>query len=76
MNENERIKLIELTSKAVAINEELLADEKEFIAIAGDSSVDVGSLREMNDPLNELCSKELLLLAASKSLLQITTNKF
>jgi len=74
MHKNERSKLIELTSRAVAVNEELLGDEKKFIA-AIDSSSDVLYLLEMNEHLNELCSKEHLLLAASKSLLQIMSNK-
>jgi hypothetical protein len=71
---NERDKLIELISNAVAVNEKLLAEEKNFIsAVAG--SVDTSSLQQMNEELSDLCNKERLLLAASESLLQIMSNK-
>jgi hypothetical protein len=71
---NERDKLIELISNAVAVNEKLLAQEKNFIsAVAG--SVDTSSLQQMNEELSDLCNKERLLLAASESLLQIMSNK-
>jgi hypothetical protein len=74
MQETERNKLIELTSRAVSVNEELLADEKKFIATISTSS-DVSTLHAMNEHLNELCSKEHLLLSASRSLLQIMLKK-
>lgn len=74
MNETERNKLIELTSKAVSVNEKLLSDEKKFIEAVSANSDHV-VLEEMNEQLNELCSKEHLLLAASKSLLQIINSR-
>jgi DNA-binding MarR family transcriptional regulator len=74
MQENERNKLVELTKKAVTINEELLANEKKFIEEVSSGGKD-SSLEELNEKLNELCSKELLYLAATKSLLQIINKK-
>ena len=74
MNEDERNKLIELTSRAVSVNEKLLSNEKEFIAAVSATS-DLTSLEAMNDRLNVLCCEEHLLLAASRSLLQIMNPK-
>ena len=73
MNENERDKLVDLTSKAIEVNKELLADEQRFIVAVPTASE--SSLHEMNEHSNDLCSQEHLLLAASKSLLQMVTNK-
>ena len=66
----ERDKLIELTKKAISINEQLLCDEKKFLT-AISSQQDTISLQEMNESLNNLCGKEHLYLAAAKSLLQM-----
>lgn len=74
MNEKERSKLIELTERAAVINEKLLSDEKVFIeAVAADN--DPSSLQEMNEKLNDLCTKEHLYLSATKSLLQMMNKK-
>jgi hypothetical protein len=74
MNPNERDRLIELVTNAVAINEKLLSEEKNFInAVSGVTGT--SSLQKMNEQLNDLCSKEHLYLAASKSLLQIMSNR-
>lgn len=70
MKNYERDKLINLTERAVAINEKLLANEKEFIKALADNK-DVTSLKDMNENLNEMCRKEYLYLSAAKSLLQI-----
>lgn len=70
MQEREQNKLIELARKAVSINEELLGDEKRFIE-AVSSNQNFSSVVEIND----LCSREHLCLAATKSLLQIINNK-
>ena len=73
MDEREKNKLIELTSKAVSINEKLLADQKRFIdAIM--SQEDTVALEETNEKLNELCRIEHLFLSATKSLLQRINN--
>lgn len=70
MKNYERDKLINLTERAVAINEKLLANEKEFIKALADNK-DITSLEDMNENLNEMCRKEYLYLSAAKSLLQI-----
>lgn len=74
MQQNERNKLIELTEKAIKVNEKLLADERKFLA-AIDSSKDPGYLEQENEMLSELCRKEHLYLSATKSLLQIINKK-
>ncbi len=74
MQENERLKLIELTERAVKINEKLLLDEKNFIeAVSADT--DFTSLEKANDALSELSRKEYLYLSAAKSLLQNINKK-
>jgi hypothetical protein len=70
MNESERNRMMELVSRAISVNEQLLDHEKRFMD-AVSTSADLSSLQELSDHLNELCSKELRFLAASKSLLKI-----
>lgn len=72
MKEMERSKLIDLTERAVRVNEKLLSDEKKFIeaVAAGEES---GLLQELNQKLNELCRKEYLYLGAAKNVLLKST---
>jgi hypothetical protein len=69
MDENEKSKVIELTERAIVINEKLLADEKNFIKEAPTSS-DVDYLKEKNEQLDNLVRKEHMYLGAAKSRLQ------
>jgi hypothetical protein len=74
MQKSERNKLIELTERALTINEELLADEKKFIK-AVSSGEDLSSIKELNEKLNQLCRKEHMYLAATKSLIKTIQKK-
>ncbi len=74
MQESERNKLIELTKRAVSVNEKLLAEEKHFIEAVTDNTNSF-LLEELNENLAELCRKEHLYLSATKSLLQIINKK-
>jgi site-specific recombinase XerD len=69
MNNGERARLVELTSKAVEVNERLLAEEKKFIDAASGSS-DVIFLKQMNAKLTSLIRIERLYLQATKVLLR------
>lgn len=70
MKETERDRLIELTKRAISINEKLLAKEKYFVE-AINSDTNPLLLKELSETLAELSRKELLYLSATKSLLQI-----
>jgi len=62
-------KLIELTSKAVAINKELLRKEEEFIsAVSNDASLAL--LKIINERIFLLNRKETLFLEVTKMMLE------
>jgi hypothetical protein len=69
MDRNEKSKVIELTERAIVINEKLLADEKNFVKEAAKPS-DVDDLIEKNEQLNKLARTETLYLGAAKARLQ------
>jgi hypothetical protein len=69
MHENEKSKVIELTQKAIVINEKLLTDEKSFVDDAS-KSFDTKDLKEKNENLKNLARKENLYLDAAQSLLK------
>jgi hypothetical protein len=69
MDENIKSKVIQLTERAIVINEKLLRDEKDFIKEAS-TSLDVDALKEKNEDLTNLARKENLYLGAVKSKLQ------
>ena len=61
-------KLIELTSKAVSINEKLLKEEKDFMA-AVELDQEMWLLEKMSDDINLLIRKEHLFVGAIKMIL-------
>ena len=63
MSALENKKLVELTSKAVSINEELLKEEREFIAAANENK-EITILEKMSRRINILVRKEHLFLGA------------
>jgi hypothetical protein len=69
MHENEKSKVIELTEKAIVINEKLLIDEKTFVDDAS-KSFDIEDLKEKNENLKNLARKENLYLDVAQSLLK------
>lgn len=73
MQINERARLLKLTTRAISINKELLAEERKFADFAL-LSTDIPFLSQMNEKLNDLV-KEHLYLAAAKSLLQIMAKR-
>jgi hypothetical protein len=74
MDVNERNRLIELTTRAVSVNERLLTEEKRLIAAAA-SAEDLHTLIELIKKLAALCRTEHLYIDAAKSLLtSITSN--
>lgn len=74
MQINERARLLKLTTRAISINKELLAEERKFADFAL-LSTDIPFLSQMNEKLNDLVAKEHLYLAAAKSLLQIMAKR-
>jgi hypothetical protein len=62
-------KLMELASKAVSINKQLLQEEEEFIS-AVEQRKEVSLLEKMPDNINLLIRKEHLFLGALKRQLQ------
>jgi hypothetical protein len=67
----ERGRLMELTSKAISINRELLKEEKCLLEAA--EYLEPLPLKGVSDKINELIVNEHLHVAAIKSLLQIVT---
>ena len=62
-------KLLDLTTRAVSINEELLKEEKRFID-AVSQNVDLNVLKEMHWKINLLMRKEVLFNGAAYRVLQ------
>jgi hypothetical protein len=62
-------KLIELTSKAVSINEQILEEEKNFID-AVEQHLEMRFLTRISDKINNLLRKEVLFVGATNSLLK------
>jgi len=62
-------KLLDLTTRAVSINEELLKEEKRFID-AVSQNVDLNVLKEMHWKINLLMRKEVLFNGAAQRMLQ------
>ncbi len=59
----ERSKLIELTSRAISINESLIDQEKEFVAATADGLAP-NILKAMSDNIKLLIRKESLFIGA------------
>jgi hypothetical protein len=62
-------KLLDLTTRAVSINEELLKAEKRFID-AVSRNVELNVLKEMHRKINLLMRKEVLYNGAAESILR------
>jgi hypothetical protein len=62
-------KLVELTTRAVSINEELLKEEKRFID-AVSRNVELNVLKEMHGKINLLMRKEVLYNGAAATILR------